>query len=84
MATLSECLYNLKVWLKPHPDARETDRAPEHDSDRVQRFVRDAYQKTNGATAELKSVYHSYLQNERRRVDKRKRTLARAAEQQER
>jgi hypothetical protein len=30
-------------------------------------FVRDAYQKTGGATEDLKRVYHSYVENERRR-----------------
>jgi hypothetical protein len=30
-------------------------------------FVRNAYEKTGGATVDLKRVYKSYLDNERRR-----------------
>jgi hypothetical protein len=53
---------------KPKPKKKsEQPHAGQYDSGRARDFVREAYQKSGGATPELKRVYNSFLENERKR-----------------
>jgi hypothetical protein len=59
MATLRLPFNGMRSWFKS--DSATTD------SRRARDFASQAYRQTGGATAELKRVYNSYRDNERRR-----------------
>jgi hypothetical protein len=62
MATL-----RLPSWFPHWGETTTKDNQELSDSARARDFVREAYDKRGGATPDLKRVYGSYLENERRR-----------------